>query len=231
MNTKTVRESKSIVKDKGRRGYYKLKKADLVALLLEQSTEEMLTSPPRCSITGPHDSAKKTLKGDVESKTEKENQEEEDIDLKPHENERAFKGAFKSFVIPGAPKTGIDCYFDQTKPHIKMLIKNQLKKMGSAKIIMTLWVRWKMLIEPLIELDPEELEDAQGTEGNAVDKGRPESPVNPSPQEMDEFENEEMKKSRPVVKNKLNDWHVWLVDHVPKPIKNVVSKKNFKVKK
>ena len=55
--------------------------------------------------------------------------------------------------------------------------------------------------------------------------------MNPSPQEMDEFENEEMKKSRPVVKNKLNDWHVWLVDHVPKPIKNVVSKKNFKVKK
>ena len=49
MNTKTVRELKSIVKDKGRRGYYKLKKADLVALLLEQSAEEMPTSRPRAS--------------------------------------------------------------------------------------------------------------------------------------------------------------------------------------
>ena len=42
---------------------------------------------------------------------------------------------------------------------------------------------------------------------------------------MDEFEKEEVKKSRPVVKNKLNEWHDWLVDHVPKPIKNAVSKK------
>ena len=39
--------------------------------------------------------------------------------------------------------------------HLSTLIKNQLKKMGSAKIIMTLWVRWKKLIEPVIELDPE----------------------------------------------------------------------------
>ena len=48
---------------------------------------------------------------------------------------------------------------------------------------------------------------------------------------MDEFEKEEMKKSRPVVKDKLNESYDWLVDHVPKPIKNAVSKKKFKVKK
>ena len=36
-------------KDKGLYGYYKLKKADLVALLLEQSSEEMQTPPPRAS--------------------------------------------------------------------------------------------------------------------------------------------------------------------------------------
>ena len=85
-NTKTVRELRSIGKDKDLRDYYKLKKADLVAVLLEQSTEEMPTPPPRNSITGPHDSAKKTLKGDVEGEAKKENQEEEDIDLTPHEN-------------------------------------------------------------------------------------------------------------------------------------------------
>ena len=38
MNTKTIRELKSIAKDKGLRGFYKLKKADLLALLLEQSS-------------------------------------------------------------------------------------------------------------------------------------------------------------------------------------------------
>ena len=35
MNSKTIRELRSITKDKGLRGCYKLKKADLVALLLE----------------------------------------------------------------------------------------------------------------------------------------------------------------------------------------------------
>ena len=33
MNTKTIRELRSIAKDQGFRGYYKLKKADLIALL------------------------------------------------------------------------------------------------------------------------------------------------------------------------------------------------------
>ena len=49
MNTKIVRELRSISKNKGLRGFYKLKKADLLALLLEQSSEEMPTSPPRVS--------------------------------------------------------------------------------------------------------------------------------------------------------------------------------------
>ena len=38
------------------------------------------------------------------------------------------------------------------------------------------------------------------------------------PQEMDEFEKEEMKNNRLVVKNKLNEWYDWLNDHIPKPI-------------
>ena len=58
-------------------------------------------------------------------------------------------------MIPGAPKTDIDSYFNQTKPRIKTLIKNQLKEMVSAKIIMTLWVR------PLIKLDLEDTKNAR----------------------------------------------------------------------
>ena len=73
-------------------------------------------------------------------------------------------------MIPGLLKTDIDSYFDQTKPHIKTFTKNQLKDMGSAKIIMTLWVRWKKRIMPLIELDPEDAKNAQelddGTTGD-----------------------------------------------------------------
>ena len=66
------------------------------------------------SILRLYDGAKKTLKGDVEAEAEKENQEEEeDVDLMLHENEIALKGAYRSFVIPGIPKT--DSYFGQTK--------------------------------------------------------------------------------------------------------------------
>ena len=47
--------------------------------------------------------------------------------------------------MPGKPKTDIDTCSDQAEPHIETLIKKRLKEMGSAKIIMTLYVRWKKL--------------------------------------------------------------------------------------
>ena len=45
-----------------------------------------------------------------------------------------------------------------------------------------------------------------------------------SPQEMDIFEQQEMSKSRPQVKGKLNKWYDWLINHVPKPIKDGASR-------
>ena len=108
MNSKTVRELRSITKDKGLHGYYKLKKDDLVGLLLEVSAEEMPAPPPMT------------------------------------------KGKKSRSVLP-------------------------------VTII-------------------------------------------PGPQEMDDFKKEEIEKSRSVVKNRLNKWHDWLVDYVPKSIKNAVSK-------
>ena len=106
-----------------------------------------------------------------EAKGQQQQQEEgEDVDLTPHEYERALKGVYRRFVIPGVPKTDIDSYFGKTSPHIKTLIKNQLKEMGSAKIIMTLWVRWKKRIMPLIELGPENVKNAQDLDdGTTVD--------------------------------------------------------------
>ena len=98
--------------------------------------------------------------------------------------------------------------------------------MGSTKIIMTLWVIRKKPVKLFIV--PEDLEDAQDTGGN--DKGRPESLVSTSSQEMDEFEKNEMKKSRSLVKNKLNGWYDWLIDHIPKPIKNAASKEFLELK-
>ena len=60
------------------------------------------------------------LKDIVEKEAEEEeHQEEEDVDLTLHERERALKGAYRSFVIPGTPKTDIDSNFDQTKPTLR----------------------------------------------------------------------------------------------------------------
>ena len=55
-------------------------------------------------------------------------------------------------------------------------------------------------------------------------------PRKPSPQEMDIFEQQEISKSRLQVKTKLNKWYDWLINHVPKPIKDGASKafKTFK---
>ena len=102
----------------------------------------------------------------MKDEAEKENQEEEeeedvDVDLTPYEHERVLKGAYRSFVLPGKPKTDIDNYFDQAKPHIGTFIEKQLKEMGSAKIIMTLWIIRKKPIMPLIESDPENVKNAQ----------------------------------------------------------------------
>ena len=57
-------------------------------------------------------------------------------------------------------------------------------------------------------------------------------PRKPSPQEMDIFERQEMRKSRPQVKGKINKWYDWLINHVPKSIKDGASKafKTFKDK-
>ena len=57
-------------------------------------------------------------------------------------------------------------------------------------------------------------------------------PRKPSPQEIDIFEQQEMNKSRPQVKGKLNKWYDWLINHFPKPIKDIASRvfKTFKDK-
>ena len=55
------------------------------------------------------------LKDIVEKEAEEEEQQQEeeeaeDVDLTLHEHERALKGAYRSFVMPGKPKTDIDSY-------------------------------------------------------------------------------------------------------------------------
>ena len=70
---------------------------------------------------------------------------------------------------------------------------------------------------------------SRGATWEPIDDRRPRAHTQ---QEMDIFEQQEMSKSRPQVKGKLNKWYDWLINHVPKPIKDGASKafKTFKDK-
>ena len=119
---KEMKKSRSLVKNRLNEWYDWL--VDYVPKPIKSAVSKAF-SRAKNGMLGLYDGAKKTLKVDVEAEAEKENQEEEeDVDLTPHEHERALKGAYRRSVIPGAPKTDIDSYFDQAKPHIKTLIEN-----------------------------------------------------------------------------------------------------------
>ena len=96
---------------------------------------------------GQQEGLKDILEKEAEEEEQQQEEEGENIDLTPHEHERALGRAYRSFVMPGKPKTDIDSYSDQAEAHIERLIEKQLKEMGSAKIIMNLYVRWKKLKE------------------------------------------------------------------------------------
>ena len=69
-------------------------------------------------------------------------------------------------MIHRTPKADIDSYIDQTKPHIKALIEDQLKEMQHAKVTMTLWVRWKKPVKLATTLDLEDIKSAQDIRRN-----------------------------------------------------------------
>ena len=80
---------------------------------------------------------------DIVEKEAEEEQQQKDVDLTPYEHK--LKGEYRRFMMPGKPKTDINSCFNQAEPHMETLIENQLKEIGSAKIIMTLYVIWKKL--------------------------------------------------------------------------------------
>ena len=61
----------------------------------------------------------------------------------------------------------------------------------------------------------------RSTTWEPIDDRRPRKPTQ---QEMDIFKRQEMSKSRPQEKSKLNKWYDWLINHVPKSIKDGASK-------
>lgn len=143
----------------------KLKSVCDIAHLLYQKTRKKLTYVHTLK-----DIAEEEVREEEEETEEQEKeQKEEEVDLVPQGHERALKGSYKSFVIHGSSKFGINDFVDQSKPHIKMLLEDQLKEKQSRKVIMMLWVRWKKPVKSIVTLHPEDLEEAQYILGNTGD--------------------------------------------------------------
>ena len=95
-------------------------------------------------------------------------QPEKDVDLTPKEHKHAFKKAYRSFRIPGI-KADVDGYIAMVTPKLRTLIKEQVKDMGSAKVQLSMWIQWKKKIVMEIDLDEEDLADAQDVPGGETD--------------------------------------------------------------
>ena len=95
-----------------------------------------------------------TLKEIVEGEAEKQQpQQAESIgDLAPQELETAMNKAYKSFRSAGLPKADVDTYIESMTPHIKTLIEQQTREIGSTKVQLSLWVKWKKIEEQVIAL-------------------------------------------------------------------------------
>ena len=118
----------------------------------------------------------------MENSAKEEHQEEEqenNVDLTPMKHERALKRAYKSFVVPGLPKADVDSYIERIMPYIKKLVEGQVRELGSAKVIMTLWIKWKKpLPGPVFRPDAEDLEGAEDIEGSGDQYIRTDMPFN-----------------------------------------------------
>ena len=194
MNTQTVKELRALAKERGLKGYYKLRKAELVGLLDDTPTpmdvfekQEMMKnrlvvqsklnewynwlvssvpksikepasntfSRARSGILELYNNTKKKLglKEVVEEQAEQEHEHDgEAEDLTPVECEQAFRGSYKSFVIQCLPKVDVETYIDRVFPNVKNLIEEQLEKLQSAKVITTMWIRWKKPVRPAFRL-------------------------------------------------------------------------------
>ena len=107
---------------------------------------------------------KETTKGIVEKEAGKKHEEDQEqqkdnISLTPKEHERALNGAYRTFRLPRLPNVDVDTNIEKITSHMKALIEQQIKDLGSAKVQLHMWVKWRKQEKSVIHFDAEELEE------------------------------------------------------------------------
>ena len=87
------------------------------------------------------------LRATVEDTAREEERQEQEGDLTPHEHEHAMNKAYRSFKIAVLPKTDLDGYNTKVTEQVETLVREQVADMGSAKVQMTMWIKWKKVVE------------------------------------------------------------------------------------
>ena len=177
---------------------------------------------------------KDSLKDSIEKEARKEDEDltpakSEIEDLTPQLHEHAFNKAFQSFRIPGLEKTDVDVYMEKVRPYLKTLIEQELKELGSAKVQLHMWIKWIKQEKIAFHLDEEDMGELDIKNDQPLDSKlnslppRKQEKIIPHPEDMNIFEKEEMQKTRPQVKSKINEWYDWLVSHVPQKMKRKIN--------
>ena len=121
-----VKELRILAKNNGLKRYSRLGKDELTKYLIYEGVldgKDFIDSQQRTN----------------ESEPSTVEDEEDHVGIEPVEH--AFDKGYRRFRIAGAD-VNIERYFELTKGDIKGLIRVQLVDLGSAKIQLTLWVRW-----------------------------------------------------------------------------------------
>ena len=85
----------------------------------------------------------KELKGPREPKESHEPEES----FNPIELKQAFNRAYRSYRINGRSRMDVDTFFDQIRQNVIDLMNRELTDLGSAKVQMTAWIRFRMEVE------------------------------------------------------------------------------------
>ena len=62
--------------------------------------------------------------------------------FKPIELEHAFGGSYRSYRVNRRPEIDVDTFFNRIRKELIELIKRELKTQTSARIQMTVWIRF-----------------------------------------------------------------------------------------
>ena len=144
-----------LAKEHGLQGYYRLKRAELIALLTAASwddDDEPTPMPMPVSSVSVNPRLRSLARPPPNPMRPPPPIPPHSVDsFTPSELKRAFRGAYCSFRIEGRSRTDLEKFLEKTKGSVVNLIARELRDLKSVKVQTTTLIRLKMENENIIE--------------------------------------------------------------------------------